>query len=188
MLQGAALRRRGKRSSPLQVCFDFATSLFCLGSARDSRVGNRVLAIADFSIKTVSARRRNQHARRMRYRNREGRSITQQRIVIARRKPLATPYDMSAYIIVEIEITDPVGYEEYKKLAGPTVEQHGGKYIVRGGACEMLEGDWNPKRIVILQFQNMERAKAWLNCPEYVEPRKMRHRTAKTRMIVVEGL
>src|SRR2546423_4128690 len=83
---------------------------------------------------------------------------------------------MSAYIIVEIEITDPVGYEEYKKLAGPTVEQYGGKYIVRGGACEMLEGDWNPKRIVILQFQNMERAKAWLNCPEYAEPRKMRHR------------
>jgi len=108
--------------------------------------------------------------------------------VIARRKPLATPYDMSAYIIVEIEITDPVGYEEYKKLAGPTVEQYGGKYIVRGGACEMLEGDWKPKRIVILQFQNMERAKAWLNCPEYAEPRKMRHRTATTRMILVEGL
>ena len=62
---------------------------------------------------------------------------------------------MSAYIIVEIEITDPMGYEEYKKLAGPTVEQHGGKYIVRGGACEMLEGDWNPKRIVILQFENV---------------------------------
>jgi uncharacterized protein (DUF1330 family) len=124
----------------------------------------------------------------MRYLDRKGRSITRQGIVIARRKPLATPYDMSAYIIVEIEITDPVGYEEYKKLAGPTVEQHGGKYIVRGGACETLEGDWNPKRIVILQFQNMERAKAWLNCPEYAEPRKMRHRTAKTRMILVEGL
>jgi hypothetical protein len=65
MLQGEALRRRGERSSPLQVCFDFATSLFGLGSARVSRVGDRVLAIADFSIKTVSARRRNQHARRM---------------------------------------------------------------------------------------------------------------------------
>ena len=57
MLQGEALRRRGERSSPLQVCFDFATSLFGLGSARVSRVGDRVLAIADFSIKTVSARR-----------------------------------------------------------------------------------------------------------------------------------
>ena len=128
------------------------------------------------------------NTRRVRYPEQEGRSITQKRIVIARRKPLATPYDMSAYIIVEIEITDPVGYEEYKKLAGPTVEQYGGKYIVRGGACETLEGDWKPKRIVILQFENMERAKAWLNCAEYAEPRKMRHRTAKTRMVLVEGL
>ena len=66
MLQGEVLRRRGERSSPLQVCFDFATSLFGLGSARVSRVGDRV-SDRDFSIKTVSARRRNQHARRMRY-------------------------------------------------------------------------------------------------------------------------
>jgi uncharacterized protein (DUF1330 family) len=95
---------------------------------------------------------------------------------------------MPAYIIVEIEITDPVGYEEYKKQAAATVEQYGGKYIVRGGACETLEGDWKPKRIVVLQFDNMEGAKAWLSSPEYVEPRKQRHRTAKTRMILVEGM
>ncbi len=95
---------------------------------------------------------------------------------------------MPAYIIVEIEITDTIGYEEYKKQTGATVEQYGGKYIVRGGACETLEGDWHPKRIVILQFDTTARAKAWLNCREYAEPRKMRHRTAKTRMILVEGL
>src|SRR3989440_12452000 len=95
---------------------------------------------------------------------------------------------MPVCIIVEIEIIDPVGYEEFKKRAAATVAQYGGKYIVRGGACETLEGDWKPKRIVILQFENMERAKAWLNSPEYAEPRKMRHRTAKTRMILVEGL
>jgi uncharacterized protein (DUF1330 family) len=95
---------------------------------------------------------------------------------------------MPAYIIVEIEITDPVGYEEYKKQAAATVEQYGGKYVVRGGACETLEGDWKPKRIVVLQFDNMERAKGWFNSPEYIEPRKQRHRTAKTRMILVEGL
>jgi len=51
-----------------------------------------------------------------------------------------------------------------------------------------LEGDWKPKRIVVLQFDNMERAKAWLNSPEYIEPRKLRHRTAKTRMILAEGM
>ena len=95
---------------------------------------------------------------------------------------------MAGYIIVEIDVTDPVGYEEYKKLAGATVEKFGGKYIVRGGATETLEGDWKPKRIVILQFESVARAKEWLNCDEYREPRKMRHRTAKTNMIVVEGI
>ena len=95
---------------------------------------------------------------------------------------------MPAYIIVEIDVTDPVGYEEYKKGAAATVEQYGGKYIVRGGACETVEGDWNPKRIVVLEFANRERAKAWLDSPEYIEPRKLRHRTAKTRMILVEGM
>ena len=94
---------------------------------------------------------------------------------------------MSAYVIVEIEIVDPVGYEEYRKLAGATVEKYGGKYIVRGGKAEVLEGDWNPKRIVVLEFPTMERAKQWLNCEDYREPRKMRHRTAKTNMILVEG-
>jgi len=94
---------------------------------------------------------------------------------------------MSAYIIVEIEITDPVGYEEYKKQAGATVEKYGGKYIVRGGKTEVLEGDWKPKRIVILEFPTMDGAKEWLNSEEYREPRKMRHRTAKTHMLVIEG-
>ena len=94
---------------------------------------------------------------------------------------------MSAYVIIEIDIIDSVGYDEYKKLAGATVEKYGGKYIVRGGRAETLEGDWNPKRIVVLKFESMQRAKDWLNCDEYREPRKMRHRTAKTNMIVVEG-
>lgn len=95
---------------------------------------------------------------------------------------------MSAYVIVEIEVQDPVGYEEYKKLAGATVDSHGGKYIVRGGKTEVLEGDWQPKRIVVLEFESMDRAKEWLNCEEYREPRKMRHATAKTNMVLVEGV
>jgi uncharacterized protein (DUF1330 family) len=95
---------------------------------------------------------------------------------------------MSSYVIVEIDVQDPVGYEEYKKLAGATVDSHGGKYIVRGGKTEVLEGDWQPKRIVVLEFESMDRAKAWLNCEEYREPRKMRHRTAKTNMILVDGV
>jgi uncharacterized protein (DUF1330 family) len=95
---------------------------------------------------------------------------------------------MSAYVIVEIDILDPAGYEEYKKLASATVEKYGGIYIVRGGKTEVLEGNWNPKRIVVLKFESIQRAREWLNCEEYREPRKMRHRTARTNMIVVEGV
>jgi uncharacterized protein (DUF1330 family) len=95
---------------------------------------------------------------------------------------------VAAYVIVEIDIVDPVGYEEYKKLAGTTVKKYGGKYIVRGGTAETLEGDWEPKRIVMLEFESTQRAKEWLNCEEYREPRKMRHRTARTKMILVEGV
>ena len=95
---------------------------------------------------------------------------------------------MAAYVIVEIEVVDPVGCEEYKKQAAATVHKYGGKYIVRDGSSEVLEGDWKPNRIVVLQFDSMERAKEWLNCEEYREPRKMRHRTAKANMILVEGV
>jgi len=95
---------------------------------------------------------------------------------------------MPAYVIVEIDIVDPVGFEEYKKRVGAIVEKYGGKYIVGGGSVETLEGDWRPKRIVVLEFENAQRAKEWLNCEEYRQPRKMRHRTAKTNMILVEGV
>ncbi len=95
---------------------------------------------------------------------------------------------MPAYVIVEIDIVDPAGYEEYKKLAGATVEKYGGKYVIRGVRTEVLEGDWKPKRIVVLQFESAQRAKDWLNSEQYREPRKMRHRTARTNMILVEGV
>ncbi len=95
---------------------------------------------------------------------------------------------MAAYVIVEIEVVDSVGYEEYKKLASAILLKYGGKYIARGGATEVLEGDWKPKRIVVLEFENMQRARDWLNCEEYCEPRKLRQRTAKTNMILVEGV
>src|SRR5881397_1907669 len=95
---------------------------------------------------------------------------------------------MPAYIIVEIDVLDAAGYEEYKKLAGSTVEKYGGKYIVRGGKTEVLEGDWKPKRIVVLPYDSAKRAKEWLTCEEYREPRKMRHRTARTNIILVDRM
>jgi uncharacterized protein (DUF1330 family) len=95
---------------------------------------------------------------------------------------------MTAYVIVDIDVTDPVRYEEYKKLAAPTVELYGGKYIARGGRTETLEGDWSPNRLVILQFDSVDQAKSWVNSPEYSGPRKIRHETATSTMIVTEGV
>lgn len=95
---------------------------------------------------------------------------------------------MTAYVIVDINVNDPVRYEEYKKLAAPTVELYGGKYIARGGKTEVLEGDWSPNRLVILQFGSMEQAKKWLSSTEYAGPRSLRHQTAISNMVVVEGV
>ena len=95
---------------------------------------------------------------------------------------------MTAYVVVDINVHDPMGYEEYKKLAPAAVELYGGKYIARGGKTETLEGDWSPSRLVILQFENSEQAKKWLNSEEYREARAMRHKTANSQMVVVEGV
>jgi uncharacterized protein (DUF1330 family) len=94
---------------------------------------------------------------------------------------------MPGYVIVELDVLDPAGYEEYKNQAGATVVAYGGKYIVRGGATETLESDWKPKRLVVLEFESVQRAKDWWNSQEYRELKKMRQRTAHAKMIVVEG-
>ncbi len=95
---------------------------------------------------------------------------------------------MPAYVIVDIEVTDPEGYKEYVKAAPATVAQFGGRYLARGGANETLEGDWHAKRLVILEFPSSAQAKAWLNSPEYAPVRALRHKYAKTNMVVVEGV
>ena len=95
---------------------------------------------------------------------------------------------MSAYVIVDITVTNPERYEDYKKLAPPAIAAYGGKYVVRGGKSEKLEGNWEPNRIVILEFESTEKAKEFINSPEYREARALRHETASSNMIVVEGL
>jgi uncharacterized protein (DUF1330 family) len=94
---------------------------------------------------------------------------------------------MKAYVIVEISITDPVEYEAYKKLTPATIAAYDGKFIVRGGQTESLEGDWEPERIVVLEFPSVTRAKEWWNSDTYTKAKIIRQRAAKTRMIVVEG-
>jgi len=94
---------------------------------------------------------------------------------------------MSAYIIVEVEIHDPAQYEEYKKLTPISIAAYDGRFIVRGAQTETLEGDWNPKRIVVLEFPTIERAKQWWASKEYAPAKALRQRIAKTNMIVVGG-
>lgn len=94
---------------------------------------------------------------------------------------------MTAYAIFDIAVSDPERYEEYKKLAPPTIAAFGGKYLTRGGKTEVLEGRWVPTRVVILEFPSAERAKAWLDSPEYRAARALRHSTATTNAVVVEG-
>ena len=94
---------------------------------------------------------------------------------------------MSAYVIVDIDVTDLEGYQEYVRLAPAAVALYGGKYVARAGRTEVLEGEWVPKRLVILQFESVEQAKAWLESPEYRPARAMRHRTAVSNMVAIEG-
>jgi len=95
---------------------------------------------------------------------------------------------MPAYAIFDITVHDPVRYEEYKKLAPPAIAAYGGKYLVRGGRMDVLEGDWEPSRVVVLEFPTAEQAKAWIDSPEYREARALRHATATTNAILVESL
>ena len=95
---------------------------------------------------------------------------------------------MSAYVVIEIIIKNPEGYKEYKRLAPPTITAYGGKYLARGGKAENLEGDWQPNRIVILEFESFEKAKQWLNSEEYREAKALRHKYATSNTIVVEGV
>jgi uncharacterized protein (DUF1330 family) len=94
---------------------------------------------------------------------------------------------MAAYVIVDIDVKDPVEYAKYKDMAAPVVAAFGGKYLARGGKTETLEGNWVAKRLVILEFESAARAKEWLNSKEYSAARALRHKTAESNMIVVEG-
>jgi uncharacterized protein (DUF1330 family) len=94
---------------------------------------------------------------------------------------------MTAYIISDIEVLDPENYQEYVKLAPETVKLYGGRFIARGGQNETLEGEWQAKRLVILEFDSIAKAKQWLDSPEYAPAKVLRHKYAKTNMVVVEG-
>ena len=95
---------------------------------------------------------------------------------------------MKAYIIVDVSIKDQVRYEDYKKLTPASLIPFEGRFIVRGGATETLEGDWQPGRIVVLEFPSVEKAKAWWSSAGYAPAKAIRQSASETQMILVEGV
>jgi uncharacterized protein (DUF1330 family) len=95
---------------------------------------------------------------------------------------------MAAYVIVDVTISDPVVYAQYRQHTPAAIAAHGGRFVVRGGQVETLEGDWSPERIVVLEFDSVDLAKAWWSSVEYAPAKALRQKSARTRMIVVEGV
>jgi uncharacterized protein (DUF1330 family) len=95
---------------------------------------------------------------------------------------------MPAYVIAEVTVTDPTTMEEYRKQVPATVARYGGRFLVRGGAHETIEGDWKPNRLVILEFPSMEQARRWYDSEEYREPKALRIKSGRTNLVMVDGV
>jgi uncharacterized protein (DUF1330 family) len=95
---------------------------------------------------------------------------------------------MPAYVIADIEVTDPSGYQGYAEQAPRTVADHGGRYLARGGALQSLEGEWRPHRLVILEFESVEAARRWHSSEDYAELKALRQGSSRGSFVVVEGL
>jgi uncharacterized protein (DUF1330 family) len=95
---------------------------------------------------------------------------------------------MAVYAVVNIRVTDPDHYAKYREKAPATIARYGGKYLARGGAVEVLEGDWDPQRLVVLEFESTERFHKWYDSPEYAPLRQLRSEAADSEFVVVEGL
>lgn len=95
---------------------------------------------------------------------------------------------MAAYVIANVRVTDPGRYEDYRRLVTGTVSKHGGRFLARGGRVEVLEGDWQPERLVILEFPSMEQARAWWDSPDYAEARAIRQAASEGTLLILEGV
>lgn len=95
---------------------------------------------------------------------------------------------MPAYVIADVQVTDPIGFETYKNAVPPVVEACGGIFIARGGAIDVLDGNWKPSRLTLLKFDSVAQAKAWYDSPDYRPLKDIRSRTTRTNILVVEGV
>ena len=94
---------------------------------------------------------------------------------------------MAAYLIADIDITDPATYEEYRKQVPGVIAKYGGKYVVRGGKVESLEGGWSPRRLALVEFPSMDQALKFYRSPEYAPLIKLRQKSSKGKLLLVEG-
>ena len=95
---------------------------------------------------------------------------------------------MPAYVIAHIDVKDPVKYEDYKKMSPVSIQQYGGKFIARGARAESLEGTWQPKRLVLLEFPSVEQARKWWASDEYAPAKALRQATSIGDLVVIEGV
>ena len=95
---------------------------------------------------------------------------------------------MAVYLIVDVDAKDPAALERYRAEVPAFIRKHGGEYLVRGGTFEVLEGDWQPSRLVLFRFPDTQSVKKFINDPEYQPLKALRHRVAKTSMVVVAGI
>lgn len=95
---------------------------------------------------------------------------------------------MAAYVIADIEVTDSAGFAEYQQKVPATIAAHGGRYLVRGGATEVAEGNWQPNRCVVLEFPDMAQLKKWYASPEYRPLIAIRERTTRSNLVFVAGM
>ena len=95
---------------------------------------------------------------------------------------------MAAYVIVETDITDPERYEQYKAASPAAVQAGGGRFLVRGGELAVLEGDWHPSRLVVLEFEDLAAARAWYRSETYQQAKELRDGAARLRMVAVQGV
>ena len=95
---------------------------------------------------------------------------------------------MAAYVVVQVDVKDPVRYADYRNMVPASLEKYGGRFLVRGGKTHTMEGDWAPKRFVVVEFPSAEQAKLWWASPEYAEAKALRQATSDSQLIIAEGV
>ena len=95
---------------------------------------------------------------------------------------------MAYYLVADMSITDPELFAEFAEAVPATVQQYGGRYLIRGGELEVAQGDWTPNRLVVIEFESVDQAKAWYDSPEYEGPKQTLARSSKSNFVFIEGV